>query len=149
MKPIHFVMIIIVVFFVALVALNLAASRTTSQRNTQLAGTNPVVTGQTLYARHCAVCHGINLEGQANWQTPLPNGSYPAPPHDASGHTWHHSDEYLVSVTLYGGAAVTGTPTNAMPAYQGILSEDEVRAIFAYIKSTWPEEIRAQQAEMK
>ena len=148
MKPIHFVMIIIVVFVVALVGVNVMASRTTSTATSELASSDPVAAGQALYARNCAVCHGINLEGQANWQTALPNGSYPAPPHDASGHTWHHSDEYLIAVTLYGGAAVTGTPTNAMPAYQGILSETDVKAILAYIKSTWPEEIRAQQATL-
>ena len=46
--------------------------------------------GETLYAVHCAVCHGANLEGQLDWQTPDENGILPAPPHDETGHTWHH-----------------------------------------------------------
>lgn len=27
-----------------------------------------------------------------------------------------------------------------MPAFGGILSDDEIRAVLAFIKSTWPEE---------
>ena len=105
--------------------------------------------GAVLYARNCASCHGMNLEGQANWQTQNPDGSWPAPPHNATGHTWHHSDEYLRSVILMGGAAVTGTQTNMMPGFQSVLSVNQVDAILTYIKSTWPEEIRTQQQSMQ
>ncbi|MCW5719495.1 MAG: cytochrome c, partial [Bauldia sp.] len=51
--------------------------------------------GQTLYLANCASCHGVDLEGQPNWQTPLADGRFPAPPHDETGHTWHHSDAQL------------------------------------------------------
>lgn len=64
-----------------------------------------VDTGRRLYAAHCAACHGANLEGQANWRTRLANGRLPAPPHDASGHTWHHSDQVLLDITKKGPAA--------------------------------------------
>ena len=101
--------------------------------------------GATLYARNCASCHGINLEGQANWQTQNPDGSWPAPPHDETGHTWHHRDDYLIGVILYGGAAVTGNPLNRMPAFNTTLSTDDATAILDYIKSTWSEEIREKQ----
>lgn len=101
--------------------------------------------GQALYQRHCASCHGINLEGQANWQTQYPDGSWPAPPHDESGHTWHHRDDYLIGVILYGGAAVTGNPLNRMPAFNTVLTTDDTIAIIDYIKSTWSEEIREKQ----
>ena len=37
--------------------------------------------------QNCASCHGDNLQGQPNWQQANADGSYPAPPHDASGHT--------------------------------------------------------------
>lgn len=104
--------------------------------------------GKVLYDARCAICHGINLEGQPNWQRARSDGSYPAPPHDATGHTWHHSDQYFIDVTLYGGAAVTGVPSNAMPGFAGSLSEDDVRAILAYIKTSWPDDVRAKQASL-
>ena len=46
-----------------------------------------VVAGQSLYADNCASCHGANLEGQPNWQSPDADGVLPAPPHDGTGHT--------------------------------------------------------------
>lgn len=58
--------------------------------------------GRSLYGQHCASCHGVNLEGQPDWRKPLPNGRLPAPPHDASGHTWHHPDEILFRITKEG-----------------------------------------------
>jgi mono/diheme cytochrome c family protein len=105
-----------------------------------------VAAGQALYARHCAECHGGNLEGEPNWRTPRPDGSLPAPPHDASGHTWHHADKVLFGITRDGGASVApkGFPSR-MPAFGGQLSEREIWAVLGYIKSTWPEEIRKRQ----
>jgi mono/diheme cytochrome c family protein len=108
-------------------------------------GTTAVATGQQLYVQHCASCHGANLEGQPNWQTQNPDGSWPAPPHDATGHTWHHKDDYLLGVILYGGAAVTGNPNNRMPAFGNLLSTADATAILDYIKSTWSDDIRAKQ----
>lgn len=73
----------------------------------------------------------------------LANGLLPAPPHDASGHTWHHGDAYLVAVTKYGVARVVGQPyPNAMPIYDDVLSVKEIVAVLSYIKSQWPAEIR-------
>ena len=99
--------------------------------------------GRKLYVEACASCHGANLEGQPNWQKRLPSGRLPAPPHDASGHTWHHPDIDLFRVTKLGPAAYpTGYETD-MPAFGDRLSDAEIAAILAYIKSTWPPEIRA------
>ena len=58
--------------------------------------------GKQIYSKNCASCHGINLEGQKNWMSRLPDGLMPAPPHDETGHTWHHSDRFLFMVTKYG-----------------------------------------------
>ena len=63
-------------------------------------------TGAALYARHCAACHGANLEGQPEWRSPKADGSYPAPPHDAEGHTWHHDDAMLTDYVARGGKLV-------------------------------------------
>lgn len=57
--------------------------------------------GQALYAEHCASCHGANLEGQRDWQTPDENGILPAPLHDESGHTWHHDNQLLFEYTSW------------------------------------------------
>lgn len=105
-----------------------------------------VAQGEQVYMKHCAACHGVNLEGQANWRDRLPSGRLPAPPHDASGHTWHHADDVLFDITKHGLAkhAPAGYQTD-MPAYAGVLSDDEIRAVLAFIKSRWPAEIRAKQ----
>ena len=58
-----------------------------------------IVNGKKIYANNCASCHGVNLEGQKNWMSRLPDGLMPAPPHDETGHTWHHPNRYLFMVT--------------------------------------------------
>lgn len=108
-----------------------------------------VAVGQHFYDLACASCHGKNLEGQPNWQSRLPDGFLPAPPHDASGHTWHHPDQILFRITKLGTAAEApaGYKTN-MPGFGETLTDDQIWAILAYIKSRWPEDIRARQAEI-
>jgi mono/diheme cytochrome c family protein len=102
-----------------------------------------LVEGRALYSQYCARCHGANLEGQPNWQRRLPSGRLPAPPHDASGHTWHHSDRTLFDITKKGTAAVVGGGYESdMPGFEGVLSDDQIRSVLAFIKSTWPERER-------
>ncbi|WP_237050702.1 c-type cytochrome [Microvirga ossetica] len=101
--------------------------------------------GAKLYAERCTACHGAKLEGQANWQEALSNGHMPAPPHDANGHTWHHSDAELLTITKKGLAAVVPGYESDMPAFEGSLSDEEIRAILAFIKSTWPKTEREYQ----
>ena len=102
-----------------------------------------IVNGIKIYADNCASCHGVNLEGQKNWMSRLPNGLMPAPPHDETGHTWHHPDKYLFMVTKYGIEEFIGEKyPNNMPAYKDILSDKEIIAVLSYIKSTWPAKIK-------
>lgn len=102
--------------------------------------------GQRLYADNCAACHGVNQEGQSNWQIRKVDGRLPAPPHDPSGHTWHHPDQHLFQMTKYGIQAFAGPGYETdMPAFQDILSDGEITAVLEYIKSTWPENIRREQ----
>lgn len=105
-----------------------------------------IAAGRKVYAAYCAECHGGNLEGEPNWRTPNPDGSLPAPPHDATGHTWHHPDRILFAITRNGGASVAppGFPSR-MPAFEGQLAEREIWAALAFIKSTWPADIRSRQ----
>lgn len=110
-----------------------------------------IVAGQSLYADNCASCHGANLEGQPNWQSPNADGVLPAPPHDGTGHTWHHDDELLFEYTKLGGAAaleirgVTGF-NSGMPGSGETLTDDEIWDILAYIRSTWSKREREVQA---
>ena len=107
-----------------------------------------VARGARIYAEACASCHGVRLEGEADWQSQKPDGTYPAPPHDAEGHTWHHSDTLLFRYTKLGGAAALGDVPgfqSAMPGFGETLSDQEIRDVLAYIKSHWPEEMREYQ----
>ncbi len=65
-----------------------------------------VALGAAVYQNACASCHGADGEGEPNWKTPKADGAYPAPPHDASGHTWHHGDGLLYQIISDGGASL-------------------------------------------
>jgi mono/diheme cytochrome c family protein len=104
--------------------------------------------GGALYAESCAACHGAQLEGQPDWRRRTEDGRMPAPPHDDSGHTWHHADRDLFTITKHGvGAMVPGYESD-MPAFAGLLSDDEIKAVLAYIKTSWSERERSFQAEV-
>lgn len=111
-----------------------------------------VAAGAKLYAEHCAACHGAKLEGQPNWRQRLPNGRMPAPPHDESGHTWHHTDEVLFGITKHGLVPGKYAPPgyeSDMPAFGGKLSDDHIWAVLAFIKSHWKtKELLDARAEM-
>mgnify|MGYP001419250418 CR=1 FL=1 len=99
--------------------------------------------GQELYAANCASCHGANLEGQPDWKRRLESGRMPAPPHDETGHTWHHADGQLFTITKLGVGGVVPGYESDMPAFEGVLTDKEIRAVHAYIKSTRPDRQRA------
>jgi mono/diheme cytochrome c family protein len=98
-----------------------------------------VALGAKVYAQQCAACHGARLEGQPDWRQRKADGRLPAPPHDESGHTWHHPDSVLFAITKNGLVPPYAPPGYAsdMPAYAGILKDEEVWAVLAYIKSHW------------
>ncbi|WP_409233603.1 c-type cytochrome [Ruegeria sp. B32] len=108
--------------------------------------------GAALYAENCASCHGVKLEGQADWQTPDADGVLPAPPHDRTGHTWHHGDGLLFDYTKLGGEemlkrmGVSGVQSG-MPGFADSLSDQDIWDILAFIKDSWPERERAIQRQ--
>lgn len=109
-----------------------------------------IIAGETLYADNCAACHGDKLEGQPNWRINKEDGSLPAPPHDESGHTWHHGDALLFEIIKTGGKAslekrgITDFKSG-MPAFGDSLSDQEIWDLLAYMKSTWPKKIQELQ----
>ncbi len=117
--------------------------------NAQASKHSAIDRGGKIYAEHCASCHGVNLEGEPNWTKRNADGTMPAPPHDATGHTWHHSDEILFKLTKFGlSALVGGDYRTNMPVYKDVLSDEEIVDVLTFIKSTWPEEIREAQERM-
>lgn len=143
----------LVIAALGVMAISLFASALPAWRETHITPEHAeqVGLGLALYQAHCASCHGANLEGQPNWRERLPNGRMPAPPHDASGHTWHHPDAVLFGITKEGlvpGRFAPPKHQSDMPAFGGVLADDQIRAVLAYIKSTWPERERAYQREV-
>jgi len=105
--------------------------------------------GKDVYTKNCASCHGVALEGQANWRQRDADGYLPAPPHDETGHTWHHPDSYLFLMTKYGIEEMIGRSyANNMPAYEDTLTDDEIIAALSYIKSTWSDRIQRQHDQI-
>ncbi len=78
------------------------------------------------------------------------NARMPAPPHDETGHTWHHSNELLFNLNKYGIARLINNPDyqTDLPVYEEVLSDDQIIAVLVYIKSTWPEEIQQRHDQM-
>jgi len=106
--------------------------------------------GEKVYQAHCASCHGAKLEGQPNWRSRGADGLLPAPPHDQSGHTWHHPDEVLFRITKYGVAKAANLKdyTSAMPVYEGVLSDEEIIASLSWIKAQWPPSVREKHDQL-
>lgn len=101
-----------------------------------------VALGRSVYEANCASCHGLNLEGEPNWRQRNVSGLLPAPPHDASGHTWHHPDQMLFDLTKYGVQRFVGADYRSkMPVFEDVIADREIWAALAYIKSTWPDEV--------
>jgi mono/diheme cytochrome c family protein len=109
-----------------------------------------VASGRAIYATHCASCHGATLEGERDWRTRKPNGRMPAPPHDDSGHTWHHGDDVLFGITKFGLRPPYAPPgyVSDMPAFDRTLGDEQIYDVLAYIKSRWSERAQAAQAQI-
>jgi mono/diheme cytochrome c family protein len=109
-----------------------------------------VAMGGDVYRDNCASCHSANLEGQPNWRVRKPDGRLPAPPHDKNGHTWHHSDKHLFNITKFGlkpPLAPEGYQSD-MPAFGDVLKDDEIWAVLAFIKKSWPPRERDRQNQI-
>lgn len=103
-----------------------------------------VARGKTLFAQHCAGCHGNNAQGDANWRQRHPDGTFPPPPLNGSGHAWHHSHAWLHEV-IHSGTV----PQGRMPAWGATLSDQQIDDIIAWLQSLWPDDVYATWREME
>ncbi len=90
--------------------------------------------GKTLYAQYCVACHGSAGQGEFQWQYRARG----APALDSSGHAWHHEDTQLLGMILD-----KPLPDSLMPAWRGVLSQDDAIDLIAFIKTLWTPYIRA------
>jgi mono/diheme cytochrome c family protein len=101
--------------------------------------------GQDIYVANCASCHGGASGGSMM--------DYP-PRHNANGHSWHHPDCQLKQIVREGGDDMTDmmrqmmAPSNAptMQPFKDRLSDEEIDAVLAFIKTMWTPEEREAQA---
>ncbi len=104
-----------------------------------------------MYAENCTACHGLRAEGHPDFGKTRDGeyGLYPPPPHDSTGHTWHHGDGMLSRMISEGGQSyrIPGFESK-MPAFGGTLSEGDIRAVITYFKSLWGGKERTFQAEV-
>ncbi len=103
-----------------------------------------VVRGEELYQQYCASCHRTDLSGDPDWKTPKEDGSYPPPPHDSTGHTWHHSDQVLLEIIRDG----SDFAQSRMPSFGERLSDDDIGAILEFFKANWGPEEREYQRQI-
>jgi hypothetical protein len=86
----------------------------------------------------------VDLKGQRDWQSGNADGTLKAPPHDETGHTWHHDDELLFRLTKFGTVKALDLKdfNSNMPAFEGTLNDADIVAVLSWIKAQWPKEIQ-------
>ncbi len=65
------------------------------------------------------------------------------PPHNQTGHTWHHPDAQLKDWVINGKLGFA-----QMPGFKETLTESEIDETLTYIKTWWIEEQRETQADV-
>lgn len=100
------------------------------------------------YQLYCAHCHGYAGEGQLVGAPAATErlGMKPVPPHDATGDTWRYADPLLYEVIRDG----VQNPLNQYPmvGWGGVLDDEQIMELIAYIRLWWTDEQRAHQAEV-
>jgi len=121
------------------------ATTTVAVQSTPSATDPAVLTkGQSLYRTHCASCHGAMAQGAPDWHKRGTDGKFPPPPLNGTGHTWHHPHSQLVA-TIKNGTLIGG---GNMPPWKDKLSDAEIDAVLAWLRSNWPPEIHTQWQRM-
>lgn len=93
--------------------------------------------GLKVFAKNCAACHGAQAQETVDWKTPTASGHYPPPPLNGTAHAWHHPLSVLQMVIRKGGKPLGGV----MPAWENVLSDEEINAVIAAFQSYWPDQV--------
>ncbi len=96
-----------------------------------------VLQGEQLFRQNCASCHGQNAESTPDWKKTDANGNYPPPPLNGTAHAWHHDLDLLRRTIREGGTKLGGQ----MPAFEAVLSAEEIDSVIAFFQSKWPDDI--------
>ncbi len=96
-----------------------------------------VAEGQSLFiARGCSGCHQNGLSGGAGTvRAPSLNGLYMSPVPLADGTTVIADDRYLHDSIVYPEAQIVASYAPVMPSFRGVIGEEDLVRIVAYIKS--------------
>lgn len=89
-------------------------------------------TGAELFLDNCAVCHGTDGRGKSKISSFFAAGLTPRDLTDLP-YMSKRSDEQIFDVIYYGGPELM--LSERMPAWEGLLKEDEVRLIAAYVRN--------------
>ena len=127
--------------FIVITLLALSACDSSSTPPAQVEADSPandqIAAGKQVFQKNCLRCHGADAVGLAeNWKKRGPDGNFPPPPLNGTGHAWHHSMQILRETVDNGGVPLGGV----MPGFKDQLSEEQKTAVLAYIQSLWPEE---------
>lgn len=125
-----------------------ARSTDSPERVAIIAAAPDLQIGERVYNLRCAHCHGYVGEGQL--ASTVPNtqqlGLHTVPPHNAVGHTWQHPSQVLRQVILNG----IQNPLNhyPMPPFEGVVTDEEIDQLIAYMSLWWTEEQRVWQTQV-
>lgn len=104
--------------------------------------------GQRIYDLRCAHCHGDNGDGQLPVTVPTAEalGLHIVPAQDASGHSWMHPTQRLREVIRTG----VENPLHQfpMPGFSGVMTDEEIDLVIAYMALWWTEEQRMWQQQV-
>ena len=107
-----------------------------------------IVRGKIAYQNNCVSCHQVNLAGAENWKGLDEDGHRKAPPLNGTGHTWHHDDATLHTIIKYGLVGIASDYEGKMGGFGDNLSDKDIDAVLAYIKSFWPDDYYQHQINL-
>ncbi|WP_428486432.1 cytochrome c oxidase subunit II [Rhodopila sp.] len=108
------------------------------ERNSTSSGL--VADGQALFIRNgCSGCHQAGLSGGAGTvRAPSLNGLYRSPVPLSDGSTVIADDRYIHDSIIYPKEQIVASYAPVMPSFKGVIGEEDLVKIIAYIKSLGP-----------